>query len=60
MKTVDEIKEKIKVFKRKLENLPLDDERYISSQGTIAGLEWVIREELYTGEEYENFKGEVK
>ena len=47
MKTVEEIKEKIEVYKRKMANLPPDDERYISSEGIVAGLEWVIREELY-------------
>ena len=51
MKTVEEIKEKIKTFKKKLENLPADDVRYIASEGIVTGLEWVIREELYKGAE---------
>ena len=53
MKTVDEIKAKIEVYKRKMANFTPDDESYISSQGIITGLEWVIWEELYKGVEDE-------
>ena len=56
MKTVEEIKEKIEVYKRKMANLPPDDESYISCQGIVTALEWVIREELYKGAENDGKK----
>lgn len=51
---MEEILKKIEVYKRKMANLPPDDDRYISSEGIVMALEWVINHKLYKGVEDDN------